>query len=274
VNIVWQQIFINMRLTSIQEELEQSNVTREDLLNQINDILYSIKTFRVPVTNGSVSLSISRKKLLEEGRIEIGVAYYPIEPECNENMFKEPMEFFLKELFNRLDQTLKSTDPTILSGIKINYYSYVMYYKEGILNFISRDLINRLDKVSVMSDVIFLDAYNNIDLALSDHVIPMDRLPRFGEGYSLAMDKAIKRIKTIYLAHKKGKFKGLPYQLTDNPVMTVHQNQNSSWDEHSRVLLPIFDLSVSVASMEYEGDQSELRNALIKKFQHFGIQFN
>jgi hypothetical protein len=274
VNIVWQQIFINMRLTSIQEELEQSNVTREDLLNQINDILYSIKTFRVPVTNGSVSLSISRKKLLEEGRIEIGVAYYPIEPECNENMFKEPMEFFLKELFDRLDQTLKSTDPTILSGIKINYYSYVMYYKEGILNFISRDLINRLDKVSVMSDVIFLDAYNNIDLALSDHVIPMDRLPRFGEGYSLAMDKAIKRIKTIYLAHKKGKFKGLPYQLTDTPVMTVHQNQNSSWDEHSRVLLPIFDLSVSVASMEYEGDQSELRNALIKKFQHFGIQFN
>jgi hypothetical protein len=274
VNIVWQQIFINMRLIDIQEELEQSNVTREELLNQINDIIYSVKTFRIPVTNGSVSLSVSRKKLLEEGRIEIGVAYYPTEPECNENMFKEPMEFFLKELFNTLDQTLKSTDPTILSGIKINYYGYTMYYKEGILNFISRDFITHLDKVNVMSDVNFLDAYTNLDLALSDHVIPMDRLPRFGEGYSLAMDKAIKRIKTIYLAHKKGKFKGLPYELTDNPVMTVHQNVNSSWDEHSRVLLPIFDLSVSVGTMEYEGDQSELRNALIRKFEHFGIQFN
>jgi hypothetical protein len=274
VNIVWQQIFINMRLIDIQEELEQSNVTREDLLNQINDILYSIKTFRVPVTNGVASLSISKQKLLEEGRIEIGVAYYPIEPECNENMFKEPMEFFLKELFETLDEILKKTDPTILSGIKINYYSYFVYYKEGVLNFIGRDFITHLDKVNIMSDINLLDAYTNLDLALSDHVIPMDRLPRFGEGYSLAMDKAIKRIKTIYLAHKKGKFKGLPYQLTDNPVMTVHQNVNSSWDEYSRVLLPIFDLSVSVSSIEYEGDRVELRNALIKKFEHFGIQFN
>jgi hypothetical protein len=263
-----------MRLIDIQEELEQSNVTREDLLNQINDIIYSVKTFRIPVTNGDVSLSISRKKLLEEGRIEIGVAYYPTEPECNENMFKEPMEFFLKELFNTLDQTLKSTDPTILSDIKINYFGYTMYYKEGILNFISRDLITHLDKVNVMSDINLLDAYTNMDLALSDHVIPMDRLPRFGEGYSLAMDKAIKRIKTIYLAHKKGKFRGLPYQLPDEPITTVHQNQSSSWDEYSRVLLPIFDLSVSVSSMEYEGDQSELRRALVKKFEHFGIQFN
>jgi hypothetical protein len=29
-----------------------------------------------------------------------------------------------------------------------------------------------------------------------------------------------------------------------------------------------------VGSMEYEGDRVELRNALIKKFEHFGIQFN
>jgi hypothetical protein len=266
-----------MRLIDIQEELEQSNITREELLNQIHNILYSINTFRVPVTNGVASLSIPRQRVLEEGQISIGVSYYPIEPECNENMFKEPMVHFLKELFETLDETLKKTDPTILSGIKINYIGYTMYYKEGILNFLSRDLIDRLDMVNIMSDISLLDAYTNLDLALSDHVIPIDRLPRFGGEYSLAMDKAIKRIKTIYLAHKKGKFRGLPYQLPDEPITTVHQNQSSSWDEHSRVLLPIFDLSISsvpMNSIEYEGDKVELRNALIKKFQHFGIQFN
>ena len=263
-----------MRLIDIHEELEQSNITREELLNQIHNILYSINTFRVPVTNGTASLIVPKQIILEEGRIGFSVSYYPIEPECNENMFKEPMVHFLKELFETLDEILKKTDPTILSGIKINYIGYTMYYKEGILNFISRDFITRLDKVNIMSDISLLDAYTNLDLALSDLVIPMDRLPRFGEGYSLAMDKAIKRIKTIYLAHKKGKFRGLPYQLPDNPVMTVHQNQNSSWDEHSRVLLPIFDLSVRVRLIEYEGDQSELSNALVKKFEHFGIQFN
>lgn len=262
-----------MRLISIQEELEQSNVTREELLNQINDTVYSIKSFKIPVTNGTIVISVSRKKLLEEGRIEIGVAYYPTEPECNENMFKEPMEFFIKELFNILEPTLKNADPTILSGIKINYFGYSVYYKEGILNFITRDYLTHLDKVNIMADIDLFDAYTNLDNALSDHVIPMDRLPRFGEGYSLAMDKSIKRIKTTYRAYQKGKYKGFPYELHPNPTVTVHQ-QSDSWDSHSRVILPMFHLSISVGIKEYEGDQSELRSALIKRFEHFGIQFN
>ena len=262
-----------MRLTSIQEELEQSNVTREELLKEINDKVFTIQSFRLPVTNGNITISVSRQKVLEEGRIEIGVAYHPIEPECNENMFKEPMEFFLRELFKTLDQTLKKTDPTILSGIKVNYYNYVMYYKEGILNFITRDYLNRLDKVNIIADINLLDAYTNMENTLSDLVIPIDRLPRFGGDYSLAMDKAIKRIKTVYRAYQKGKFKGLPYQLSTDPTVTVHQSPNS-WDSHSRVLLPMFELSISVGSMEYDGDKSELRSILIKKFQHFDVKFN
>jgi len=272
VNIVWQQIFINMRLIDIQEELEQSNVTREELLKLINDTVHNIKSYRVPVSNGAITLSVSRKDILEKGKIEIGVHYYPIEPECYENMFKEPMEFFLKELFERLDQTLKKTDPTILSGININYYGYTMFYKEGILNFLTRDYLTNLDRVNLVSDINFLDTYTNLDLALSDLVIPMDRLPKFGEGYSLAMDKAIKRVNTIYMAHQSGKFRGLPYSLS-HPNITILQNYSSSWDEYSRVLLPIFDLVVSSSTINYEGDQSELRSALIKKFEHFGIEF-
>ena len=262
-----------MRLTSIQEELEQSTVTREELLKLINDTVYNIQSFRVPVTNGTVSLMVSRQKILEKGQIEFGVAYYPIEPECYENMFVDPMKIFSMELFKRLEHTLKSTDPTILSGININYFGYIMYYKEGIVNFLTRDYLTNLDRVNLVSDINFLDAYTNLDLALSDLVIPMDRLPKFSPAYGMAMDRAIKRIKTIYLAHQKGKFKGLPYRLTDNPTITVLQNYNSSWDEYSRVLLPIFDLAVSSA-IEYEGDQTELRNTLIKKFEHFGILFN
>ena len=57
-----------MRLTSIQEELEQSTVTREELLKLINDTVYNIQSFRVPVTNGTVSLMVSRQKILEKDR--------------------------------------------------------------------------------------------------------------------------------------------------------------------------------------------------------------
>lgn len=261
-----------MRLTSIQEELEQSTVTKEELLKLINDTVYNIQSYRVPVTNGTVTLGVSREKILEEGQVEIGVAYYPIEPECHENMFVEPMKIFLTEIFKKLEHTLKSTDPTILSGININYYGYTMFYKEGIINFLTREYMTNSDKVNIISNVNFLEAYTNMDLALSDLVIPIERLPKFSPAYSMAMDRAIKRIKTIYHAHHKGNFKGLPYTLTDNPTMTVHQNYNSSWDADSRVVLPIFDLHVS-ATIYYEGDQTELRNALIKKFEHFDIEF-
>jgi hypothetical protein len=262
-----------MRLIDIHEELEQSNVTREELLDRIYNSVLGIPSFRVPVTNGNITLSVSRKDILEKGKIEIGVHYYPIEPECNENMFKEPVKMFLIELFKKLEHTLKSTDPTILSGININYYGYTMFYKEGIINFLTRDYLTNLDRVNIISDINFLDAYTNLDLALSDLVIPMDRLPRFGDGYSLAMDKAIKRVNTIYMAHQKGKFRGLPYELRKTPTISILQNYNSSWDEYSRVLLPIFDLAVS-STIKYDGDQSELRSALIKKFEHFGILFN
>jgi hypothetical protein len=148
-----------------------------------------------------------------------------------------------------------------------------MYYKEGILNFIGRDYISHLDKVNIIADINLLDAYTNMDNALSDHVIPMDRLPRFGDDYSLAMDKGIKRIKTIYKAYQKGKFKDLPYELTKHPTFTVHQSPDS-WNPESRVLQPKFDLSITVGSIEYQGDQSELRKALHKRFAHFGVNFN
>jgi hypothetical protein len=261
-----------MRLIDIQEELEGSNVTKEELLKLIYDTLYNIKTHRVPVTNGQVTIHISRSDLMEKQELQIGVAFYPTEPECNENMFKEPMEYFLRELFNMLENTLKKTDPTILSGINISYYGYNMYYKEGIINFMSRDYLTPSDQAMLRANIRLGDAYIDMDFALQDLVIPMDRLVKFSPEYGLAMDKAIKKMNTIYKAYEKGTYEGKPYQLSKHPTMTVIQLQDG-WDPDSRVLLPTFELSINTGKIDYDGDTTNLQSILKKRFESFNINF-
>lgn len=262
-----------MRLIDIHEQVEQSDVTREELLKQIHDTVDSIPSFKIPVTNGNVLLSVRKSKIETEGQIEIGINFYPTEPECNENMFKEPLEYFIKELLTRIEDTVKRTDPSILSGINISLDFYLTYYKEGIINFTQRNYLDRSDIVSILSNVNLLDALTNLDLSLSDHVIPTDRLPRFEPGYGLAMDKAIKRVRSIYKAYEKGTFKGKPYDIGKISVMTIVQSSDS-WDPNTRTIYPNFDLVCNKGIVTYDGDQTELVNILTKKFSHFGITFN
>lgn len=272
-NIVWQQIFINMRLIDIHEEVDQSNVTREELLEVIYNSVGDIPTFRIPVTNGNVLINVRKDKIKTDGQIELVINFYPTEPECNENMFKEPLEYFIKELLIRIEDTIKRTDSSILSGINISLEAYIMYYKEGIINFIVRNYLDRSDIVSLLSDITLLDVLTNLDLSLSDHVIPVDRLPKFEPGYSLAMDKAIKRIKTIYTAYQKGTFKDKPYDIGKMTLMTIPQTMES-WDPNTRTIYPNFHLVVSKGEVTYDGDQTELIKILTRKFEHFGITFN
>ena len=91
-----------MRLTDIHEQLEDSNVTQEEFRNLLFNTVFNVKSYNIPVTNGNVTLTIGRSNILETGQIEIGVAYYPIETTCPSTMFKEPMEFFLRELLGMI----------------------------------------------------------------------------------------------------------------------------------------------------------------------------
>lgn len=262
-----------MRLIDIHEEVEKSNVTREELLQLIHDTVYSIPSFNIPVTNGKIIINVGRAKILTEGLVELGINFTPIEPECNENMFKEPLEYFIKELLQKIEDTVKRTDPSILSGIHISIDRYIMFYKEGIINFVARAYLDRADSVSILSDVNLLDAITNLDSALYDHVIPMDRLPRFEPGYGLAMDKAIKRMSNIYKAYQKGKFKDKPYELGGVGTRTV-SHTGDAWDPNTRTIYPNFVLVMTQSPhITYDGDKTELIDVLKKKFKHFDIEF-
>lgn len=268
-----------MRLTDIQEQLEDSNVSQEEFRQLLHDTIYNIKSYSIPVTNGKISFNLGREDLLEKGRIEIGVAYYPIEPLCPVTMFKEPMEYFLKELIKNIKDTVDRTDPTILSGIDINYYGFALYYKEGIINFTSRNYLDRVDMATIMSDINFRDALIDMDSALSDLVLPEDKLPKFDSTYSETMDKAIKRMKSVWLAFRKGTYKGVKYEFDRDPSYYVHQEEQG-WNPESRVLRPTFQLKISTygyVTLEDRNDDSEFKSELMeylkKKVATFDIEF-
>lgn len=267
-----------MRLTDIQEQLEDSNVSQEEFRQLLYDTVYNIQSYNIPVTNGRVSLTVGRKEILEEGRIQIGVAYYPIEPLCPVTMFKEPMEFFITELIKSIKETIDRTDPTILSGIDINYYGFAMYYKEGIINFTSRNYLDRADTATIMSDINFRDVLIDMDSALSDLVLPEEKLPKFDPSYSETMDKAIKRMKSVWMAFRKGTYKGMKYEFTRDPTYYVHQEEQG-WNPESRVLRPTFWLKINTygyISIEGRDSDTELKSELMeylkKKVATFDIE--
>jgi hypothetical protein len=268
-----------MRLTDIHEQLESSNVTQEEFRNLLFNTVFNVKSYNIPVTNGNVTLTIGRSNILETGQIEIGVAYYPIETTCPSTMFKEPMEYFLTELLGMIKNTVQKTDPSILSGININYYGFAMYYKEGLINFTSsRDFLNRSDKAAIMSDINLNDAITNMDMALYDLIIPEDRLPKFDPTYGEMMDRAIKKMKSIWVAFRKGTYKGNTYEFQSKPSFYVHQ-ESEGWNPDSRVLRPTFWLKINTygyPTLSNNNDdltlKAELLEYLKKKVATFDIE--
>lgn len=264
-----------MRLTDLQEEVEGMNITQEQLRQIIYDVIPSITYYKVQMPNGDVTINIIRSGILDKGHIELSVSSRPETPKCDSEMFKKPMEYFLKELLTKLKHTISNTNPEILSGIKINYYDYIMFYKEGILNFIFRDLLQPSDKALILSDINLRDVVINMDEALSDLVIPENRLPRFDSDYSEKMDRSIHKMTTIYLAHKKGTFKGKPYTLPNDPSYAVLQSPDSI---DNRFISSKFDMSITIPGYPtYDGtteEKAELYELLKKKFISFGIGIN
>jgi hypothetical protein len=79
------------------------------------------------------------------------------------------------------------------------------------------------------------------------------QVPRFSEEYSLATDKMIKKVKSVYLGFKKGTFQGHEYEYKEkNPRISIHL-RNSTYDLTSKVIQPNFRVSVNAGYVWIDG---------------------
>ena len=185
----------------------------------------------------------------------------------------------LKELRNRILNEIpeiESYPKEVLEEFTITMSMESAYYKEGVLHL--EDLISAVEKNVMRSDYSLYEFIKN-ETILESYVL--QNPPTFSPDYSLAMDKAVKKLKTVYKAFQKGKWKGHEFELR-SPTFVVYQILDK-YDKESRVIYPDFKLSVTTYYPSFDGKfitdvdkelASQFMSYITNKFSHFGIRFS
>lgn len=214
-------------------------------------------------------------------KYRIGMWFYYHPNDDNPIIPNDYASFPIKEYH----KTLTGKFPEILSYPEEVYDEFTfdlgnetVYYKEGIMHITDVDILpsnerNVLNAKYPLKEFLFhIDNFANMYY--------LENPPTFSEDYSLAMDKAVKKLKTVWLALKKGTYKGMTYEYPYKPTYVVHHKHNR-YNKESRIIYPDFILGISTGWPLINGkainkiDDKELFEEFHKfisnKFQHFGI---
>ncbi len=213
-------------------------------------------------------------------RLSVWVTYYP--DGDNPIIPNELVSLGVKKMLERIlfeIPEIKSYPKEVFDKFSFALGQETIYYKEGIMHV--ADVLPSAEKNVLLADYSFYEFIHNIDNSSNLYVI--QNPPKFSEDYSLAMDKSVKKLKTIYKAFEKGKWKGYDYELSKNPTYVVHQ-RFSKYDKESRIVFPEFTLGVTTGYATFNGTPSnkmddqelvkEFMTLMKKKFEHFGITFS
>ncbi len=211
-------------------------------------------------------------------KLAIYHTYYPDKetPIFPTDYLSLPAQEIRKRILSEIPE-IESYSKEVLENFSINISLETVYYKEGILHCV--DLLTSVEKNVIYHDY-YLNEFLKNEAIIESYVL--QNPPRFSDDYPLAMDKAEKKLRTVYKALQKGKWKGHEYELR-SPTFVVHQLYNR-YDKESRTLFPDFKLSVTTYYPTLDGkfitdiEDHELRREFMSyitnKFSHFNITFS
>lgn len=221
--------------------------------------------------------------------IELGVTYKPNmdpKPVIPRDFVANSVDLFIEDMKKMcsdiLDESLFPHE--VLNEYDVSLYSVAIYPSEGIINlfdYIPRPLYNTI----VRTPRKLGDLLVNRSLLLDLYTFDENVLPKFSDDYTQAMDRAIRKCKTVYTALEKGTWNGYNYSLTPFNVSSVviHQDK-SDYTVESGVLHPNFSISYSGGWPSLNGDkintifpvevQDEFTAFIKKRFKNLGINFS
>jgi hypothetical protein len=135
----------------------------------------------------------------------------------------------------------------------------------------------------------FGELFHSRPLLLSTYGLEPTDLPTFSDDYAPYMKKVLKKAYNVFLALRKGTWKGHTYELDDYEVkrsgFVVHQDHNS-YNKQDKVIHPDFKVATNFGwelidgiknspetSPLSEEEQKEFRQYLRTRFSHFGIEY-
>jgi hypothetical protein len=213
-------------------------------------------------------------------RMMLWVTYYPNEdkPIIPNDFIQKGIDKVIEHMFKTIPE-IKDYSNDVLDQFTFDLSNDTIYFKEGILNASSLLPTSTHNVLKAKYPLPNIVRYG----VKFSNLYYLEEVPKFDQTYSLAMDKIIKRVKTIYKAFSKGKWRGLDYEFTYKPTITVHQ-KFKRYNKEQMVLYPDFDVSISSSWPKINGkvmrdveDQELLKEFLSElesKFKVFGINFS
>jgi hypothetical protein len=215
-------------------------------------------------------------------RLGLWLYYYP-----NDNTPIIPNDLFthgIKEMINFIFEVfpeIKSYSKEVMDEFTFTLGNDTVYYKEGIMHVTNTNILPSAERNVLLGNYPLWELVHRTDDLINTYYL--ENPPKFSDDYALAMDKAIKKLKTVWMALKKGTFKGVEYEYMSKPTYVVHQKLNN-YNKETRVIYPEFSLSISSGWARIDGKPvnqiedkelfDEFHEFISKKFNHFGINLS
>ena len=259
----------------------------KELISKLKEATYGFDNrinFKYPdgSTGRGETLVKSDKK-----HMHVWVYYYPnpTNPNIPNDLYSRILKLLMEQILKKFPE-ITSYPKDVTDSVTLDIYDTI-YYKEGVLHLSEEYLVSSAERNVLLAPRTMTECIHHLENTMNSYYI--ERVPTFSEDYSLAMDKAVNKLKTIYKAYSKGTFKGNTYELSPNPTYLVHQRYNK-YDKETRILHPDFSLSISSGWItlngetkkwtdtnipeEYKQLYTEIQDSLKKKFENFGIRFS
>lgn len=265
-------------------ETSLANELHEKIRKAFYGFTGRIKYFMEDGTKGYVDVFTNDDPSKKD--LGIGVTYYPDlqNPVISQDYLVKPVSVVIDRLKEEIFKE-KEYPKEVLEQFKVRMENEAVYYSEGILRLLENEVLPASERNVIKASHTLYDFIYNTDQVLQTYVI--QNPPRFSSDYVLAMDKAVKKMKTIYKALRKGTFKGKSYELKENiPTLVVHQ-RFKQYNKEDRIIYPEFSLTITSTFPKIDGKPysytttndedreyaNELDEYLSKKFANFGITY-
>jgi hypothetical protein len=269
-NIVWQKIFITMKILKVLREQEETNQQiiyggtfgfTKDALDTIEEDIKRLGSFEfsnitIPYPGGGykvipnlyinrkgdVDLNLSVKIYLVLDRLEIPTDFITFITKWLTDKFKEKVPVMSKKIYD--DHYHQGAISFNIREIYVSYkdlffslneYMDVAYYNSHVMK------MYPLEKVMKEENI---PTYYNLDPT---------QVPTFDDNFSLAMDKVTKKMKSIYQGFRRGTFRGRQYEFKENNPRISVLIEDREFDPTTKVLHPKFRLSMNAGYPHIDG---------------------
>jgi hypothetical protein len=207
-----------------------------------------------------------------------------------------PLDFLsvsAKWMLNKINELCPDVFNTVKDGryqegsITFNFHEIFVKYSEtflGLYDYMERAYYN----THVTNPIPIEELMNDRSIDFNYKLEP-SQVPTFSDDFSLATDKMIKKIKSVYKGFRKGTFKGHQYEyVRQEPQISIYP-RDDNYNPQTKVIHPKFKVSINAGyphidgktTSDFEQGVERFTNTLIIKqfdeyikarFEQFGIK--